>query len=290
MSASVCWLNGELLPAIEARISREDRGLLYGDGVFETMRAYGGILFRLHQHLERLCEGARVLRFPFELDFDGIAGACSRVLRANELQDAYVRVTVTRGAGGLPSELAASMRPTVLVSAQEFHGYPADLTERGMSVRVSATRRNTSSPLARIKSLDYLDNLLARAEAAEAGADEALLLDASGSVVEGSASNVFAVLDGTTTTPPISAGVLPGITRACVLELCQQLDLPVAESLLDLNTLRSADEAFLTNSLMEVMPLVAVNGQGVGTGVPGGITTRLQTAYRRLVSREAACE
>jgi branched-subunit amino acid aminotransferase/4-amino-4-deoxychorismate lyase len=159
-----------------------------------------------------------------------------------------------------------------------------------MSVRVSATRRNTSSPLARIKSLNYLDNLLARAEAAEAGADEALLLDASGSVVEGAASNVFAVLDGTTTTPPISAGVLPGITRACVLELCQQFDLPVAESLFDLNTLRSADEAFLTNSLIEVMPLVAVNGQGVGTGVPGRITTRLQIAYRGLVSREAACE
>lgn len=288
MGEAQCWLNGELLPMAQARISPEDRGLLYGDGVFETMRAYGGVIFRLQPHLERLGDGARVLRFPGEVDCDAIAAACREVLRANELREAYVRVTVTRGLGGLPSELTSAAGPTVLIVTREFHDYPPELADRGMSAVVSATRRNTSSPLSRIKSLNYLDNLLARAKAMEAGADEALLLDAAGHVVEGSASNVFAVLGGTLTTAPVSAGVLPGITRGCVLELSAGLGLPVREALFDLDTLRAADEAFLTNSLMEVMPLVAVNAEPIGSGHPGPMTLRLRDAYQELVRRETS--
>jgi len=288
MGEEICWLNGELLPVAEARISPLDRGLLYGDGLFETMRAYGGVIFRLDQHLNRLCEGAWALRFPFGLDANYLADACAYVLWTNELQDAYVRVTVTRGEGGLPSELDLTERPTGLVTAREFSGYPPDLVARGMTAYVASVERNPTSPLSRVKSLNYLDNILARAEASDAGADEALLLDAAGHVVEGSAGNIFAVLDGTVTTPPVSAGVLDGITRGCVLELCEHLDLPVAEALFDVAALLSADEAFLTNSLMEVMPLVAVDGRAIAAGVPGAVTTRLQTGYRDLISRETA--
>jgi len=288
MSEEICWLNGELLPVAEARISPHDRGLLYGDGLFETMRAYGGVVFRMEQHLDRLREGALALRFPCELDMDYLADACSHVLWTNELRDAYVRLTITRGVGGLPSELAATERPTGIVTAREFSGYPADMVARGMTAHVASVTRNATSPLSRVKSLNYLDNALARAEATDAGADEALLLDPSGHVVEGSSSNIFAVLDGTVVTPPVSAGVLAGITRGCALELCADLGLPVSEALFDMATLLAAEEAFLTNSLMEVMPLVAVDGQPIGTGAPGPVTVRLQEAYRALVARETA--
>lgn len=282
MREEICWLNGKLVPMEEARISPHDRGFLYGDGLFETMRAYGGVIFRMEAHLERLDEGARALRFPYGLDMDYLAEACFHVLWTNELQDAYVRVTVTRGVGGLPSEMAGTERPTALVTAREFSGYPAET----MTAHVASVTRNATSPLSRVKSLNYLDNALSRAEATDAGADEALLLDASGHVVEGSSSNVFAVLDGTVTTPPVSAGVLAGITRGCVLELCEQLDVPTSDDLLALNEFVSADEAFLTNSLMEIMPLVSVDGRAIGTGAPGPVTSQLRDAYRDLVARE----
>ena len=284
MGEEICWLNGELLPVAEARISPHDRGLLYGDGLFETMRAYGGVIFRLDQHLDRLNEGARALRFPYGLDLDYLAEACFHVLWTNELQDAYVRLTVTRGEGGLPSELAGAERPTGIVTAREFSGYPAET----MTAHVASVTRNPTSPLSRVKSLNCLDNVLARAAATDAGADEALLLDAAGHVVEGSSSNIFAVLDGTVRTPPVSAGVLDGITWGCVLDLCPQLGLPVSGNLLTLDEFVSADEAFLTNSLMEVMPLVSVDGQLIGSGAPGPVTIQLQDAYRALVKRETA--
>jgi len=210
------------------------------------------------------------------------------VLRANSLSDAYVRLTVTRGVGGLPSELSATEGPTVLITAREFSAYPADMAVRGMTAKIASVQRSSTSPLSQVKSLNYLDNILPRAEATNAGADEALLLDSSGHVVEGSASNIFAIIDGTISAPPVSAGVLGGITRTCVLGLCVDTALPVAEALFDVADLMSADEAFLTNSLMEVMPLVAVDEQAIGSGVPGPVTLRLQAQYRDLVKRETA--
>lgn len=286
MREEICWLNGELLPVAKARISPHDRGLLYGDGLFETMRAYGGVIFRLDQHLDRLSEGTLALRFPVEVYTGNLAEGCREVVRANSLSDAYVRLTVTRGEGGLPSELAATDGPTGLITAREFHGYPAEMATRGMTAHVASVTRNATSPLSRVKSLNYLDNALARAEATDAGADEALLRDASGHVVEGSSSNLFAVVDGTVRTPPVDAGVLAGITRDCVLELCADLALPVSETLFDAEELLASGEAFLTNSLMEVMPLVAADGRPIGDGAPGPVTTRLQEAYRALVERE----
>jgi branched-chain amino acid aminotransferase len=290
MSEQVCWVNGELVKASEARVSPLDRGLLYGDGVFETMRAYAGRIFRLGAHLDRLLQAARGLGFPFALDSELLAQACRQVVRANDLAEAYVRLTVTRGVGGLPSELDAPPAPTVLAVAREFDGYPESLRERGMVAGVASVRRNASSPLSRVKSLNYLDNLLARAQAAEAGADEALLLDTDGNVVEASASNVFLVSGRRVITPPVSAGVLPGITRQCVLDLCPELGLEAVEDTFTLADLLQAREAFLTNSLMEVMPLTVVEGGPIGEGAPGPVTKDLMQAYRELVREETGAD
>jgi len=313
MTEQVCWLNGVLAKVSQARISPLDRGLLYGDGLFETMRAYGGVIFRLGAHVERLLQAAKALRFPFALDAEVLAEACQEVVAANDLTDAYVRLTITRGVGGSPGELDASREPTILAVAREHHGYPPELYERGMNAAVASVRRNVSSVLSRVKSLNYLDNLLARAQAAERGADEALLLHSEGKVVEGSASNVFIVPrvgraskpvrhssegakagptpfpDGQRIlTPPISAGVLPGITRECILEVCAELDIDSAEESFTLDELFAAEEAFLTNSLMEVMPLTRVDGIPVGRGIPGRVTKSLMQAYRELVREETA--
>lgn len=290
MGEAICWLNGQLLPLSEARISPEDRGLLYGDGLFETLRAYHGVIFRLGAHLDRLCVGARTLRFPVEPEPAILAHACREVLRANALREAYVRITVTRGVGGLASELDHAEQPTLLITARAFHGYPPEMVRKGMTAVVSNIRRNHCSPLARIKSLNYLENLLARAEASRQGADEALLLDMAGHVLEGSASNLFVLLDGVLTTPPVGAGVLPGITRACILQLCVELDLAAREAPCTLDVLYSAKEAFLTNSLMEVMPLVVVNGRPIGSKLPGPVTLRLRDAYQQLVRRETTAQ
>jgi branched-chain amino acid aminotransferase len=293
MTEQLCWLNGELLRVSQARISPLDRGLLYGDGLFETMRAYGGVIFRLGAHVERLLQAAKALRFPFALDAEMLAEACQEVVGANDLTDAYVRLTITRGVGGLPGELDASREPTILAVAREYHGYPPELCERGMNAAVASVRRNASSVLSRVKSLNYLDNVLARAQAAERGADEALLLDSESKVVEGSASNVFILprvgrASSPTLTPPVSAGVLAGITRECILELCAELDIDSAEESFTLDELLAAEEAFLTNSLMEVVPLTRVDGIPVGRGIPGRVTKSLMQAYRELVREETA--
>jgi branched-chain amino acid aminotransferase len=286
MTEPVCWLNGELVKVSEAGVSPLDRGLLYGDGLFETMRGYAGTIFRLEGHIDRLVEGAHTIGFPFWLDAELLAQACRQVVRANDLTEAYVRLTVTRGVGGLPSELDAPPAPTVMAIAREFQGYPESPRERGMAASIAPVHRNPTSPLSRVKSLNYLDNLLVRARAAEAGADEALLLDTDGNVVEASASNVFLVSGRRVITPPVSAGVLPGITRQCVLDLCPELGLEAVEDTFTLSDLRQAREAFLTNSLMEVMPLTVVEGGPIGEGAPGPVTKELMQAYRELVREE----
>ena len=281
----VVWVNGEVLPAGQASVSALDRGLLYGDGVFETIRVYGGVPFRLAAHLARLAEGLRVLQINLPGASEDLGRALVEALRASGLRDAYARLTVTRGVGGAPSELAGAGEPTVLVHVRPFVGYPADLYERGMGACVSAVRRNETSPLSRIKSLNYLDCLLVRAsaDAASRGCDEAVMLNTRGELAEGTASNLFVVRGGQVLTPPVAAGCLPGIARAVVMELA-----PVYEATLALTDLSAADEAFLTNSLMEVMPLVRVDEHPVGSGLPGPVARRLLAAYRATVAAE--CE
>ena len=274
------YLNGELVAAEQAALPALDRGLLYGYGLFETMRSYSGRVFRLAEHYRRLEAGAELLAIPVPLTLAALEEAVDTTLARNGLAGAYVRLTVTAGPDG--------GRASVLLTAREVTEYPPELHRRGMAAVVSAVRRNETSPLARVKSLNCLDNLLAREEARRSGAGEALLLNTREFIAEGAASNVFLVRNGTLVTPGVEAGALPGITRQAVLELAGEEGIEVVETSLALAELAGAGEAFLTNSVMEVMPLVSVDGRPVGPGSPGPLTERLARRYRDLVARETS--
>ncbi len=279
------WHNGQIFHPEDARCSCLDRGRLYGDGLFETMRAYQGKIFRLGAHLQRLASAADKIHLALSMTDEELQTAVHKTLKESELTSAYIRLTVTRGVGGNPSQLDASTA-SVTIWVRPFSGYPAELYKTGMSALLSQTRRNEYSPLSNLKTLNYLDNLLARVAAQRAGADEAILLNTSGQLAEAAASNLFIVKDGCVLTPPIEAGILPGITRACVLELCRAEGISIQERHLELHQLSAAEEAFVTNSLMEVMPLTNFGGQPIGTGRPGKLTQQLHQAYRCLVDEE----
>jgi len=279
------WHDGQIFAPEEARCSCLDRGRLYGDGLFETMRVYSGQIFRLSIHLARLMAGAEQIYLQLPMATEGLRDAVQEPLSASGLPDAYVRLTVTRGVGGHHSELDAST-PSVTVWVRPLSGYPPQLYERGMSAVLAIARRNEYSPLSNLKTVNYLENILARAEARRRSADEALFLNTTGQLAETSASNLFIVANGRVLTPPIEAGILPGITRACVLELCAAEGIRFAEVPLELHQLREAAEAFLTGSIMEIMPLTSFAGEPIGSGRPGEITRQLQQAYRDLVDEE----
>ncbi|MBI3910368.1 MAG: aminotransferase class IV [Armatimonadetes bacterium] len=279
-------LNGQILPAAEAFVSIFDHGLLYGDGLFETVRVYEGRPFRLRQHLERLREGAVALRLALPWSAEALTAMVEETVRANRLQDGALRLTVTRGAGPPVPDPAVCPQPTCFVTAREWSPPPPAAYERGYRAIVAEGRQNERSPLSRLKTLNYGLHLLARMEARDAGLDEALLLNQAGAVAEAATANLFAVIGGRLSTPPPSAGCLPGITRAAVLDLADKGGLSTCEVLFDLQDLRAAEEAFLTNSLLEVMPLVEVDGIPIGKGRPGAVTRQLLDAYRALVRRE----
>lgn len=272
------WLDGRLVHAADAAVSVHDRGFTLGDGLFETMRAYGRRVFRLGAHLERLERGAARIGLPLP---PALAHAVQATLDANRLADAAVRLTVSRGAGagGLaPGEHAA---PTVVVTTRPYLPEPAWYT-RGLRAVVASGCIGEFRPSAGLKQLGYLDHVLALREARAAGADDALLLDSAGHLAEGAASNIFLVEDGALHTPPLSCGILAGITRATVLELAARRGLPVHEEPLAPERLAWAEEAFLTSSLREIVPLVAVDGAAVGGGQPGALTLSLLADYRAL--------
>lgn len=288
MTTPVVWLNGELIPADRPLWPGDERGLLYGDGLFETMRAYGGHVFRLTDHLRRLHEAAAHLAIAPLPDAATLAGTVENLLAANNLSarhdagDAYLRITVTRGRGGAPADLHAAGTPSVLMTTRRFDGYGAELYTRGMRLATSDIRRNDTSPLSRLKTLNYLDSILARARALEGGYDEALMQNTRGAVAEAASANIFAVSeDGAILTPPVSDGLLPGITRAVVMELAE-----VTEVSMMPDCLAAAREVFLTNSLMEIMPVTAIDGEPVGDGQPGPVTRQLMQRFREQVIRE----
>jgi len=278
------FLNGRFVERGEAAAPALDRGLLYGYGLFETMRSYNGRVFRLDAHYRRLCEGAAVLDLSPTFTLDDLRAAIDALLERNGLADAYLRLTVT--AGPAPDDGGAS--PSVLLVARPLSGYPSALYRRGMAAVTSATRRNEASPLSRVKSLNYLDNLLAREEARRRGADEAILLNTRGFVAEGSASNVFLAQGERLLTPGIDSGALPGITRATVIELAQEAGIACLEGEVEAAMLDDAREAFLTGSVMGVMPLTRLDGRAVGGGGPGPTTRAISRLYDQAVARETA--
>ncbi len=285
---AVVYLNGRFVQAERAKVSAFDRGFSYGDGLFETMRAYSGWVFALERHLERLRKGAVQIGIPFDGDVPRWRRVMDALLRRNGLQtgDSSLRLTLTRGADMLgsllPPEPAPS--PTVLVVAKPL--------EEGISERqrlgISAIALRWGSPFNPfgVKSLNYFYNMLAMAQARQEGAQEALFVAPDGSVVEGTTSNVFSVLDGILTTPAEDSGLLPGITREVVIELARKEGLTVREAPVFLDELFSANEAFMTGSLKEVMPLTTVDGRKIGAGSPGPVTRFLQERYKAAVEEE----
>jgi branched-chain amino acid aminotransferase len=282
-------LNGRLVSDREAMVSVFDRGFLYGDGVFESLRAVGGGPFRLDRHLRRLERSARGIGLDLPVPLSALEAAVVEVLGANRLRDARLRVTVTRGAGRPGEYVEASGPATVVISASAFAGLEPALHRDGVAAAVPARRQIPPEALdPQIKSISRLGSVLARREARDRGAFEAILLDGLGNLTEGTVSNVFLVEGGTLRTPDAPSGGLPGITREAVIEIARALSTPVAEEALASGRLLAADEVFLTNTSWEVLPVVRVDGRPIGGGVPGPVARRLLAGYRDLLARECA--
>jgi len=280
----IVYLNGRLMPRNKARISALDYGFLYGYALFETMRAYGGRVFRLDRHLNRLAQSAKVLGISIEIL--ELKGAVMDTIQANKLSEARIRLTISIGEGEMTPDLSTCKIPTVIILAENYKPYPEKVCRKGFRAIVLTIRRNSQSPLSRLKSTSYLESILARQEAREAGVDEALCLNEKGFLAEGSMSNIFLVADGRLKTPGYDSGILPGITRQTVLELATKLGIDILECNIRLDELFQAQEAFFTGSLIEVMPLTEIEGKPIGSGKPGSVTKRLIEAYRRLVLYE----
>ena len=277
------WIDGRPLPTEGPHVSAFDRGLLLGDGVFETMRAHRGLVFRLDRHLARLHGALSTLEIPAPA---AIHHWIDAALAATRPVDAAIRLTVTRGPGTGVAPPLPPPAPTVVLAVQPLPGFPARVYDAGLSAVTASGRRNQRAMTNGLKMLAYGDSVAAMIEARRAGADEALFLDTDDHCAEASASNVFAFVDGTLVTPPVSCGALPGITREVVFELAMRLGIPASERPLALPELQGAAEALLTSSLRGLAPLVRLDGGAIGAGVPGPVTRALRDAYHALVLRE----
>ena len=280
------WLNGKTVRAEAARVSVFDRSFLLGDGLFETLRVIEGRLFRLDRHLARLQGGAERVRLVLPYSVAEFTAGIQEIVRANELMDAAVRVTVSRGVGPAGPGLEGAGPPLCVIAARSFPGYPDYWYRPGARAMTSTIPKNERSPLAGIKTTSYLEHVLARAEAVEWGADEALLLNTRGHLVEGSSTNLFVVMAGRVHTPDAASGCLPGVTREAVIELARLEGLEIREEALSSSVWAAAAEAFLTNSLLAVAPLARVDGRKLGGDCPGPVTRLLAERYRELVERE----
>ena len=276
--ARLLWVNGELLPVGESVLKPLDRGFTLGDGLFETLRVRGDTVLGIERHLLRLRVGAAVLGLSPLPKAKDLKDAITKTLTANGLTEAAVRLTISRGVpkrrGLLPEP---EPNPSMVIHAERFTGYPAELYDRGARAVISGIRRNEHSPLARVKSLNYLDNVLARQEAEARGVDDALLLNTAGDLACASAANLFLLLDGALVTPSVASGALPGTVRELVTaELAPPIGLKVVERVVRPEELGAAHEVFLTNALMGIVPLTVVDTLPIGTGVPGPVSMKLR--------------
>ena len=277
------YINGEFKDKSEATVSVYDHGLLYGDGVFEGIRSYCGEVFRCKEHVDRLYNSARAIALKIPLSKEEMTAAIRRTLDVNELTDAYIRVVVTRGVGTLGLDPTKCPAPQVIIITDEISLYPRKYYEEGLEVVTVPTMRNYHNALSpKIKSLNYLNNILAKLEGLQAGVIEAIMLNSEGYVAECTGDNIFIVTKGTLLTPPPEAGILEGITREVVMELAQEEGIPVKEQQLTRVDLYVADEAFLTGTAAELVPVVRIDSREIGDGTPGVITHRLLDRYREL--------
>ena len=287
----VVIVNGRRRSPVRAHVSALDRGFTLADGAFETMRAYGGRAFRLDVHLARLASTADALGIPFPADARSRVVAAAAAAAALGASDAAVRLTLTRGAGGGGvAPPPPHSPPTVVIVAGALPGFAPEIYACGISAHVAASRRNEYAATSGMKTLAYTESVVALAAARRGGADDAIFLDTAGHCSEAASSNVFAWTGSELLTPPLSCGVLPGITRAVVIELAHARGIAFAERAFDMEELTGAREAFLTSSLREIAPLRSVGGLPIGTGAPGTVTRLLSDAYRALVRAECGAE
>jgi len=285
--AQLVYMNGELVPADEAKVSVFDHGLLYGDGVFEGIRAYNGRVFKLDEHLDRLYRCAHVIMLDIPLTKEEMKQAVVETVRANELTDAYIRLVVTRGRGDLGLDPRKCPQPMVIIIAASIVLYPEELYEKGLTVVTCATRRNAPEALdPALKSLNYLNNILAKIETNLAGADEGLMLNVDGYVAECTGDNIFVVSGNALLTPPVYLGALEGITRDLIMDLARQEGMEMREEPFRLATVYTADEVFLTGTAAEIVPVTTVDGRRIGSGQAGPVTRRLRERFRAYVMQE----
>lgn len=277
------YINGQIVPQEDAKISVFDHGLLYGDGVFEGIRAYNGKIFTLDEHLDRLYDSATAISLKIPITKAEMAEAIKKTMKANNLPDSYIRLVVTRGVGKLGLDPNKCATPQIIIISDTIELYPKALYEKGLDVVTVTTIRNHFSALdPKIKSLNYLNNILAKIESIQAGAGEALMLNKDGYVAECAGDNVFIFKNNILRTPPSSAGILVGITRNVVMKLAIEMGLQVKEELMTRYDLYIADECFLTGTAAEIIPVVKIDGRTIGTGKPGKLTLDLLKRYRDL--------
>ena len=287
MSTQV-FIDGKLVPKEDAKVSVFDHGLLYGDGVFEGIRVYGGNVFLLIEHVERLYESALAIRLEIPMSQAEMADAVNQTVKANGIDDGYVRLVVTRGSGTLGLDIRKTSNPVVIVIADTIAMYPEEMYENGMSIVTASTIRNHSAALSpRIKSLNYLNNILAKIEGTDAGCLEALMLNSKGEVAECTGDNIFIVKNGVLRTPPIDAGILEGITRNTVIQLAEEGGYKVEQVTMTRYDIYTADECFLTGTAAEVIAIVGLDGRTIGEGKPGTVTRDLLERFRAFTRGQA---
>jgi branched-chain amino acid aminotransferase len=283
------WLDGTLVDRQHAKLSVYDHGTLYGDGVFEGIRIYGGKVFECDAHVQRLFESAKYIRLTIPYSRQQIVEAMEQTIAANNQSEGYIRLIVTRGEGNLGLSPNKCPRPSVVIIADSIELYPRELYESGMPVIVARTLRTSPRSLnPRVKSLNYLNNILGKIECIDANVSEAIMLNEHGNVAEATGDNVFIVKGGTLITPPPEAGILLGVTRGIVLKLAAQLGVPAVEQDFTPSELYAADECFLTGTAAEVIAATHIDGRQVGSGKVGALTRKLMDAYRAYIRRHTS--
>jgi len=277
------FIDGNFYDQSEAKISVFDHGLLYGDGVFEGIRFYNDRVFRFVEHIDRLWDSAKAIGLELPLSKTELIAATLETIRQNDLHDGYIRLIVTRGIGSLGLNPDSCRRPSVIIITATIALYPEELYQRGLTMITCSTRRTSPAALsARVKSLNYLNNIMAKMEAHEAGAGEGVMLNEEGYVAECTGDNIFVVKHGRVSTPHPNAGILEGVTRAVVLELAEKFRIPTREHDLTRYDIYTADECFLTGTAAEVIPAVQLDRRLIGNGQPGPITLKFMEGFREL--------
>jgi branched-chain amino acid aminotransferase len=281
------YIDGKFVEKEKAFVSVFDHGLLYGDGVFEGIRTYDGLIFRLKEHIDRLYRSADAIELKIPMAKAEMIDAVIATLKANKLEDAYIRLVITRGPGDLGLDPRKCFKPTILIITHKITLYPKEFYRNGLEIITASTQRNCPKALdPRIKSLNYLNNILAKIDAIKAGTEEAIMLADGGYVAECTGDNIFIVKKGELITPPVSVGALEGITRDAVIAIAKKIKMPFSEKLIKMDNVYGADEVFLTGTAAEIIPVVRIDKRQIGDGKPGTVTLRLTEEFRKITKED----